>query len=449
MLDWDKLITDCRLGLEDRYVQDREDIRSSFQRDYDRVIFSSPFRRLQDKTQVFPLPGSIFVHNRLTHSLEVACVGRSLGNLVAIHASRLTSDINLQKKIGEIGPIVSAACLAHDLGNPPFGHAGESAIADFFKRGNGSKYKEDLSEAEWSDLTCFEGNANAFRLLSHQFTGKRDGGFALTYSTLASIVKYPFESLLAEGKPKFGFFQSEKALFLKIADQLGLEKVSDNPLKYRRYPLVYLVEAADDICYQIMDVEDAHKLKILTFSETVELFRAFFDPVTDAKTLKSIEDNFTKVGDFNERIAYLRALVIGKLTRECADIFNSTIEGVNCSTTVKPLFSSLPEPSRSAMVKVKTISIEKIYNDRAVIEIEIAGYKILGTLLDAFITAVIEPDEFLSKKLLALIPFQYKTQESSYYADIQSVVDFVSGMTDLYALELYRKITGMELPGIG
>ena len=449
MIDWDKLITDCRLGLEDRYVQDSEDIRSSFQRDYDRIIFSSPFRRLQDKTQVFPLPGSIFVHNRLTHSLEVASVGRSLGNLVAVHAGNQTLDLSLQKKIREIGSIVSAACLAHDLGNPPFGHAGESAIADFFKRGNGSKYKENLSEAQWCDFTFFEGNANAFRVLSHQFSGKRAGGFALTYSTLASIVKYPFESLLSGGKPKFGFFQSEKELFQKIATQLGLEQLSDRPVKYMRYPLVYLVEAADDICYQIMDVEDAHKLKILTFSETEDLFRTFFHPETDSKTLKSIDDNFRKVSDHNERIAYLRALVIGKLTRECAEIFNSTIDQGNLSTNVQPLFSSLPEPSKSAMSKIKAISIDKIYNDRAVIEIEIAGYKILGTLLEAFITAILEPEEFLSKKLLALIPQQYLCFDDSYYSKIQSVVDYVSGMTDLFALELYRKITGMELPGIG
>jgi len=385
----------------------------------------------------------------LTHSLEVASVGRSLGNLVSVHAGNQTLDLSLQKKIGEIGSIVSAACLAHDLGNPPFGHAGESAIADFFKRGNGKKYKENLTEAQWCDFTCFEGNANAFRVLSHQFSGKRDGGFALIYSTLASIVKYPFESLLSGGKPKFGFFQSEKELFQKIATRLGMEQVSDNPLQFKRFPLVYLVEAADDICYQIMDVEDAHKLKILTYSETEELFKAFFHPETDARTLKSIDDNFGKVSDHNERIAYLRALVIGKLTRECADIFNSTIDEVNCSNTVKPLFSSLPEPSRSAMAKIKTVSIGKIYSDRAVIEIEIAGYKILGTLLDAFITAVIEPEEFLSKKLLALIPQQYLCLDDSYYTKIQSVVDFVSGMTDLFALELYRKITGMELPGIG
>ena len=448
-MEWDKLITDCRLGLEDRYVQDGEDIRSSFQRDYDRIIFSSPFRRLQDKTQVFPLPGSIFVHNRLTHSLEVASVGRSLGNLVAIHAVKQTPDVQIQKKIGEIGSIVSAACLAHDLGNPPFGHAGESAIADFFKRGNGSKYKENLTEAQWSDFTCFEGNANAFRVLSHQFNGKRAGGFALTYSTLASIVKYPFESKLAGGKPKFGFFQSEKELFQKIATQLGMEQLSDNPLKYNRYPLVFLVEAADDICYQIMDVEDAHKLKILTYSETEELFRAFFHPDSDAKTLKSIDDNFGRVSDLNERIAYLRALVIGKLTRECAEIFTSNIENLNKSLIAKPLFAALTEPSKSAMAKIREISVDKIYNDRAVIEIEIAGYKILGTLLDAFITAVVEPEAFLSRKLLALIPPQYQNCDDSHYGKIQSVVDFVSGMTDIFALELYRKITGMELPGIG
>jgi dGTPase len=449
MMEWDKLITDCRLGLEDRYVQDGEDIRSSFQRDYDRIIFSSPFRRLQDKTQVFPLPGSIFVHNRLTHSLEVASVGRSLGNLVAVHAGNQTSDVHLQKKIGEIGSIVSAACLAHDLGNPPFGHAGESAIADFFKRGNGTKYRENLTEAQWNDFTCFEGNANAFRVLSHQFTGKRDGGFALTYSTLASIVKYPFESILAGGKPKFGFFQSEKELFQKIASRTGLEQLSDNPLKYKRYPLVYLVEAADDICYQIMDVEDAHKLKILTYSETEELFKAFFHPETDSKTLKSIDDNFRKVSDLNERIAYLRALVIGKLTRECAEIFTSYIENTNNALIDKSLFSFLTEPSKSAMARIREISVNKIYNDRAVIEIEIAGYKILGTLLEAFITAVLEPDQFLSRKLLALIPQQYLCTDVSNYSKIQSVVDFVSGMTDLFALELYRKITGMELPGIG
>jgi len=447
MINWDKLISECRLGLEDRNVQEADDIRSTFQRDYDRIIFSSSFRRLQDKTQVFPLPGSIFVHNRLTHSLEVASVGRSLGNLVAVTLNE-NKDHKYQNIIAEIGTIVSAACLAHDLGNPPFGHSGESAIADFFKRGGGLKYHKSVTEAQWTDLTCFEGNANAFRVLSHQFSGKRNGGFALTYSTLASVVKYPFESVLSGGKPKFGFFQCEKELFRKIASQLELVKISEEPLHYMRHPFVYLVEAADDICYQIMDVEDAHKLKILTYSETEALFLNFFHPQADRQMLDNIEKNLSLVSDSNERISYLRAMVIGKLTKECAAIFISRIKEFSQAEKIVPLFQTLPEPSNSAMTQIKSVSQNRIYTDRAVIEIEIAGYKILGTLLEAFISAVIEPNDFLAKKLLTLIPSQYKNPDDSVYSKIQSVIDFVSGMTDLYALGLYRKITGMELPGI-
>ena len=447
MIKWNKLIADRRLGLEDRIFQQDDDIRSIFQRDYDRIIFSSPFRRLQDKTQVFPLPGSIFVHNRLTHSLEVASVGRSLGNLVA-SVLKGEEEPAFLNRIGEIGAIVSAACLAHDLGNPPFGHSGEYAIADFFKRGDGLKYRNDMSAEQWSDFTCFEGNANAFRVLSHQFSGKRYGGFALTYSTLASIVKYPFESSLAGGKPKFGFFQSEKELFRKIATQLEMVQLSEDPLHYMRYPLVYLVEAADDICYQIMDVEDAHKLKILSYSETEGLFLNFFHPLDDQIILDNISANLTLVSDSNERISYLRAMVIGKLTRECAQLFISRIDDFTNNEKIIPLFNYLPEPSKSAMDQVKAVSLLKIYNDRTVVEIEIAGYKILGTLLEAFITAVVEPESFLSKKLLSLIPSQYQNQDQTLYGKIQCVVDFVSGMTDLFALNLYRKITGMELPGL-
>jgi len=447
MIKWDKWIADCRLGLEDRIYQQDDDIRSIFQRDYDRIIFSSPFRRLQNKTQVFPLPGSIFVHNRLTHTLEVASVGRSLGNLVT-SAIKGDQESSFLYRIGEIGAIVSAACLAHDLGNPPFGHSGEYAIADFFQRGEGLKYRNDMSEVQWSDFTCFEGNANAFRVLSHQFSGKRYGGFALTYSTLASIVKYPFESSLAGGKPKFGFFQSEKELFRKIANQLDMVQLSENPLHYMRHPLVYLVEAADDICYQIMDVEDAHKLKILSYPETETLFLNFFDPVDDQLIMDNISANLALVSDSNERISYLRAMVIGKLTRECAQLFISQINDYTTTEKIIPLFDGLPEPSKSAMDLVRRVSAVKIYNDRSVVEIEIAGYKILGTLLEAFITAVVEPESFLSKKLLSLIPSQYQNQDQTLYGKIQSVVDFVSGMTDLFALNLYRKITGMELPGL-
>jgi dGTPase len=447
MLNWDKLISERRLGLEDRPAQEMDDIRSIFLRDYDRIIFSSPFRRLQDKTQIFPLPGSIFVHNRLTHSIEVASVGRSLANIVIAGLNDKTVE-NLQTTISEISSIVSAACLAHDLGNPPFGHSGESAVADFFKLGNGSKYQESMSDEEWADFTCFEGNANALRVLTHQFKGKRPGGFTLTYSTIASFVKYPFESSLSEGKQKFGFFQSEKETFQNIASALGLVLISENPLKYRRHPLVYLVEAADDICYQIMDVEDAHKLKILTYAETEHLFLSFFDKDSDRRILDNIGSNLNIVTDLNERVAYMRAMVIGKLIRECANIFLENYERIADGEEIKSLFSRLTDPSRSAMNEVKAVSVEKIYNDSSVVEIEIAGYKILGTLLETFISAVIEPDNYMSGKLLSLIPSQYKDNGESTYSKIQSVVDFVSGMTDLYALDLYQKITGMNLPGI-
>jgi len=206
MVKWEKYISDSRLGLEERPIQEKDDIRSTFQRDYDRIIFSSPFRRLQDKTQVFPLPGSIFVHNRLTHSIEVASVGRSLAHLV-IAGLKEKNNGSYHTAINEIGSIVSAACLAHDLGNPPFGHSGESAVADFFRKGKGMKYEKEMTPEEWNDFIYFEGNANALRVLTHQFNGKRPGGFTLTYSTIASFVKYPYESSLSGVKQKFVFFK--------------------------------------------------------------------------------------------------------------------------------------------------------------------------------------------------------------------------------------------------
>jgi len=447
MVKWEKYISDSRLGLEERPVQERDDIRSTFQRDYDRIIFSSPFRRLQDKTQVFPLPGSIFVHNRLTHSIEVASVGRSLAHLVTA-GLRGKYNGSYHTVINEIGSIVSAACLAHDLGNPPFGHSGENAVADFFRKGKGLKYKDDMTSEEWNDFICFEGNANAMRVLTHQFHGKRPGGFTLTYSTIASFVKYPYESSLSGGKQKFGFFQSEKETFRKIATELGLIQISATPLKYVRHPLVYLVEAADDICYQIMDVEDAHKLKILTYEETEQLFLSFFDKDSDRRILDNIQSNLKVVTDHNERVAYLRAMLIGKLTKECGNIFIRDYEPIASGEEIEPLFQRLEGASGKAMEAIKQVSWERIYNDRSVVEIEIAGYKILGTLLETFITAIMEPGNHMSEKLLTLIPLQYKHNGSTTYARIQSIVDFVSGMTDLYALDLYRKITGMNIPGI-
>jgi len=444
-MNWNQLISTRRLGSLPPTEEHDLYNRTQFQRDYDRIIFSSPFRRMQNKTQVFPLPGSIFVHNRLTHSLEVASVGRTLGSMLG---ERLMKKGENHPLLAELGAVVSAACLAHDMGNPPFGHAGEEAISNYFTGGNGKKLKSTLNDAEWADFTYFDGNANALRLLSHQFKGRRDGGFALTYTTLASIVKYPYESIGVD-KPKFGFFQSEKELYKGIAEELGLSQTGNSPLRYVRHPLVYMVEAADDICYQIMDMEDAHKLKIVPYNQVIELFLNFFDPVTDKNILSKIDNNFKIVTDRNERVAYLRASVINKLVTECVEVFEDHMDAIMTGSFNTALIKKVTGPSKSAMDAIAPLSVEKIYNDRSVVEIEVAGYKILGTLLDEFINAVLLPDAGLSKRLLSLIPGQFTGDHQSNYEKIQSVIDFVSGMTDLFALDLYRKINGINLPGIG
>jgi dGTPase len=447
MTKWSELISPFRLGSEFRNYDEPEEIRTAFQRDYDRIIFSSPFRRLQNKTQVFPLPGSIFVHNRLTHSLEVASVGRSLGNLVGLSLMK-QGDGTDAATLSEIGTIVSTACLAHDLGNPPFGHSGENAISNFFIKGGGKTHLDKLPLEQQTDFTCFDGNANAFRLLSNTFNGRREGGFGLTYSTLAAMVKYPYESSLAGNKQKFGFFQTEKDLYQKIAIHLGIKQLSDHPLHFARHPLVYLVEAADDICYQIMDVEDAHKLKIISTNDAEALLMAFFDAAADVEILKIIGENLQIVQDRNERISYLRAMVIGKLVRECGAIFLANMDKMLRGEAIPSLIKQLEGSAQSAMKEVKEISVARIYQDPAVIQIEIAGYKILGTLMEEFTPAVLYPEGHLSEKLLSIIPQQYHLKSENLYDQLQTIVDFVSGMTDLYALDLYRKITGISLPGI-
>lgn len=440
---WDKLLSTKRFGQE-QYHDIRQHARTDFQRDYDRLIFSSPFRRLQNKTQVFPLPGSVFVHNRLTHSLEVACVGRSLGNNVANALREKYLDQPWLHKLDEIGAIVAAACLAHDLGNPPFGHSGEKAIATYFSEGKGQTLKEYLSRQEWEDLTHFEGNANAFRLLTHQFNGRREGGFALTYSTLASIVKYPFPSTLAGKKLKFGFFSAETDAFRRIADELGILHDPQQEQRYCRHPLVFLVEAADDICYQIMDIEDAHKLKLLTTAETKELFMAYFTPDRQAHILKTLEI----VTDINEQIGYLRSCVIGELVNECARVFVEKEEDLLNGTLDKPLIDFIAPLPAEAYRNCSKKAWERLYRSSDVVDIELAGHQIISVLLDKLIFAVENPDKSYARLLLDRIPQQYETGAPSKYGRIMSVLDYISGMTDIYALDLYRKIYGMSLPSL-
>ncbi len=422
--------------------------RSLFQRDYDRLIFSSPFRRLQNKTQVFPLPGNIFVHNRLTHSLEVACVGRSLGNKIA-HYIKQKEIIENPEILDEIGTIVSTACLAHDLGNPPFGHSGEEAISSFFLDGEGQYLKKLLTDQEWADISHFEGNANTFRLLTHSFNGRRPGGYTMTYTTLASIVKYPFESKASVKGNKYGFFQSEKAIFKEIADELGIIKLNDSPIQYVRHPLVYLVEAADDICYQIMDIEDAHKLRILSHDETMKILLNFYDKDEDREDLKTISKTFKIVTDKNECVAFLRAGIINKLINACAEIFIQNYDSIMRGTFNGSLIQHLSGCNKTAYDTCTHIAYSRIYHTDIVTQIQIAGFKILATLLKEYSDAVFKPETYYARNLLSIMPEQYKVnQDDSIYTKVQTVTDYVSGMTDSYALNLYRKIKGIDLPEI-
>ena len=443
-MNWQQLITNKRLGQEHRHPE-RHDDRTEFKRDYDRLIFSAPFRRLQNKTQVFPLPGSIFVHNRLTHSLEVASVGMSLGNDVSRQLTALHPDLS-DSMLPEMGQIVATACLAHDMGNPPFGHSGEKAIQTYFTEGNGSHLQRDVSHGFWDDITHFEGNANAFRLLTHQFKGRRPGGFVMTYSTLGSIVKYPFSSSAAGKKGKFGFFCSETEVFRKIADEMGLICLSEpgEPLRYARHPLVYLVEAADDICYEIMDLEDANKLKILSFEETMELMLGFFDDDTRRHILQRIDDE--GLTDDNEKVVYLRSCVIGLLEHECVNTFIANEEAILNGTFQGSLIDHIPTLPHEAYRHCCELSVERIYRSKPVLDVELSGYHIMHTLMEKFIEAAVRPDLFYSKQLIARVSNQYDIQSTDLETRLMAVIDYISGMTDVYALDVYQKINGISLP---
>jgi len=446
-MNWDQLLSAKRWGYEDKYIANHIDARSEFQKDYDRIIFSSPFRRLQNKTQVFPLPGSVFVHNRLTHSLEVASVGRSLGRM---HFNRmLKENSDVEKKyplISEIGNMIAAACLAHDLGNPAFGHSGESAISHYFAEGAGKDYKDTVSPQQWEDLTHFEGNANALRLLTHPFAGKGRGSLALTYSTIASIAKYPCSSVAGHRKgiihrKKYGFFTSEQQDFEKIAQDLGLIRVEDNELVYKRHPLVYLVEAADDICYNVVDLEDAHRLKILSYEEV----KALLMPLC---TIPRMEERLEEFDDTDAKVGYLRAIAINTLVNQCSNLFYDKQDEIMNGDFNSALMNAIEEPLRSAMKAIEKVSVKKIYNYSSVVQKEVAGYKVMGGLLEEFVPAYLKNNSKYHEKLIELIPKQFLTKAEDDYSKIQTILDFVSGMTDLYAVELFRKIKGISFPSM-
>ncbi len=441
-MDWSRLISDKRLGME-RFHDPRNHTRSDFQRDYDRMVFSSPFRRLQNKTQVFPLPGSIFVHNRLTHSLEVASVGRSMAKEAALRLRDMHGDSRCGTGFDDFPDIVAAACLCHDLGNPPFGHSGEKTIATYFSEGEGQQLRERLSERQWADLVNFEGNANSFRLLTHQFVGRRQGGFAMTYSTLAAMVKYPRTSMLAEpNHPKFGFFESEEPLYRRIAAELGIPELE--PGRFARHPLVYLMEAADDICYEIMDIEDAHRLAILSLDEVASLFLGFFGEEDAARMRRGMGH----LDDPNEKVGYLRSNVIGALVGDCARVFAENETSLLRGELEGSLIDQASPRLREGYGRCAAIARKKIYMASDVIDVEIAGNRIITYLLNSLMEAVIHPERNFSRLLLETVPGQYDIGSDSLYTRIQGVLDHVSGMTDVYALNLFRKLNGHSLPAV-
>jgi len=432
--------------------------RSGFQRDFDRLIFSSAFRRLQNKTQVFPLPGTAFVHNRLTHSLEVASVGRSLGKMIGqrISESFKNNDEVFEFYRYELANVIAAACLAHDIGNPAFGHSGEKAISNYFienrqSKIDGRELNQFFSEQEWRDLTSFEGNANAIRILTHQFRGRFKGGFGLTYTTIASILKYPCESTAVDKKfrhrKKYGFFQSEKKIVLDIMQELQMIEESREPMIFKRHPFVYLVEAADDICYNIVDMEDAYRLKILTKKEVED---AFMEVV--AKLGKESGDStygyYKQIEDASEAIAFLRARIINLLINHSTDIFLDQQNEILCGNFDSSLVDGI-EKNFGALENIQQISLERIYQHDTVIQIEIAGYNVMSELLGLLVPSLLkEQPSHKETKVLKLFPYQFTEFEltTSPYEKVMNALDFLSGMTDEYATEMYRRLKGVVIP---
>ncbi|MEC3905912.1 dNTP triphosphohydrolase [Tamlana sp. 2201CG12-4] len=445
-MNWEQLLSLKRFGDTNKRIRKEEDeTRLGFEVDYDRVIFSSEFRSLQDKTQVIPLSETDFVHTRLTHSLEVSVVGRSLGRRVGQRL--LKKHPHLQNIHGyqanDFGAIVAAAALAHDIGNPPFGHSGEKAIGEFFKTGAGKQYKDRLTDKEYQDLCDFEGNANGFKILTESRAG-RPGGLRLSYATLGAFMKYPKESLPKKptthiADKKYGFFQSEKEAFQDVANELGLLKRSQTSLSYSRHPLAYLVEAADDICYTIIDFEDGINLGLIQEEFALEYL---------SKIIRNtiIPENYYALSTKEDRIGYLRALAIGSLINEAVAIFMEHEEAIlsgnfNCALLDKSQYD--------AQIKdIIKISIDNIYQSTEVVDKEIAGYGVINTLLNTYINAVNNAfDNTASnydKLILKGLPKTIKTGDSSLYNRLSSVCYYVSLLSDSKAILDYKKIKGIS-----
>lgn len=440
-MNWEQLLSSNRIG---SMSAAKRHVRSEFEVDYDRLVFSLPFRRLQDKTQVFPLPEDDFVHNRLTHSLEVASVGRSLGKLAGEHVIDRHPDLEKLVSPADFGSIVSAASLAHDVGNPPFGHSGETAISEYFlKNALAQNIKTYVTPEEWADLTNFEGNAQGFRLINQALHGLK-----LTYATLGAFTKYPRQSVLEEkivgraSQKKFGFFQTEKNIFAELAEVLGLN-VQVAGKSWARHPLTFLVEAADDICYHIIDLEDGCTLGLVSLDESVELLRPILGDQLDMKKLQTRTTQHEKLGT-------LRALAINKLIHQSVEVFAEYESDLLSGSFDTALTSKID--STEALEQIKSLSIQKIYRAPIVLEKEVAGFQVLTGLLEPIVEAILEFKQesasHKSKTILRVLPAEVTAflVEGSLYTNLRIILDYISGMTDSHALTMYRKIHGMSMP---
>ena len=442
-MNWEKLLSLKRFGdTEKRERIAQDETRLGFDVDFDRIIFSSAFRSLQDKTQVIPLSETDFVHTRLTHSLEVSVVGRTLGRRVGkVLLERHSNLATLGYTFNDFGAIVAAASVTHDIGNPPFGHSGEKAIGEYFKTGNGAKYKAQLSNKEYQDVIDFEGNANGFKILTESREGVF-GGLRLSYATLGAFLKYPKESLPKKPTPhivdkKYGFFQSEKAAFLDVVQDLGMLQKSTDAVSYYRHPLAYLVEAADDICYTIIDFEDGINLGLIEEEFALEYMIKLVKDTIDIKKYHSLQHK-------TDRISYLRALAIGVLINETVAIFLANEEAILNGTFDKSLLEKCKYEAQ--INDILKISVSKIYQSTEVVEKEVAGYRIIADLLDVFVTALNNtfdgnPSNF-DKLVLNLLPEEYKIENANLYDRIMQVCSYVSGISDSYAIRMHKKLTG-------
>ena len=441
-MNWEQLLSLKRQGDTSKRLRiEQDDTRLGFEVDYDRIIFSSAFRSLQDKTQVIPLSKTDFVHTRLTHSLEVSVVGRSIGRLVG---KKIIEKYPHLKEVhgfhmNDFGAIVAAAALAHDIGNPPFGHSGEKAIGEYFSIGKGQQYKNQLTDKQWQDLIDFEGNANGFSVLTSSRPGI-EGSLRLSYATLGAFTKYPKESLPKKptkniSDKKYGFFQSDKDFFKEVADELGMiSNKTGNDIGYERHPLAFLVEAADDICYTIIDFEDGINLGLVSEDFALEyLIKLVKDTIDTAKyqTLTTKED----------RISYLRALAIGNLINDAVKVFIENEEAIlngefHFALTDKSKY-------KAQMDDIIKLSVKNIYQSREVIEKELSGYQIINNLLDKFITAYNNNHDGKAtnydKLLLKILPEKHHLEKENLYDRLLHICHFISMLTDGKAV-LYNKI---------